>query len=73
MARPRHPNKDIEAAIRHAEARGWICALSKGHAWGRLRCPHAKPGGCQFGVWSTPRNPASHAKQIRRRVDKCPH
>lgn len=24
-------------------------------------------------VWSTPRNPQNHAKQLRREVDRCPH
>jgi hypothetical protein len=25
------------------------------------------------GVWSTPRNPENHARQITRDVDLCPH
>jgi hypothetical protein len=73
MPRPRHPNKEIEAAVRYAEGLGWTCTLSTGHAWGRLRCAHGQRGGCQFSVWSTPRNAHNHAAQIRRRVDKCPH
>ncbi len=73
MARPRHPSKEIEAAVRYAEGFGWTCTLSKGHAWGRLRCPHGQRGGCQLSVWSTPKNPHNHAEQICRRVDACPH
>ena len=73
MARPRHPNKEIEAAVRYAERRGRRCTRASGHAWGRLPCPHEARGGCQLSVWSTPRNPQNHANQIRRRVDGCPH
>lgn len=73
--RPRHPNKEIEAAIRYSEARGWVCTKAHGnaHAWGRLRCPFGQRGGCQFSVWSTPRDPQGVAAEIRRRVDRCPH
>ncbi|RFF29562.1 hypothetical protein DZC52_12190 [Wenzhouxiangella sediminis] len=75
--RKSHPNKEIEHAIRHAESQGWRIELSKGgHCWGRMFCPYNDPE-CRCGVfciasiWSTPRNPAGHAKQILRVVDKC--
>jgi hypothetical protein len=29
--------------------------------------------GCIIAVWSTPRNPENHARQITRLVDSCPH
>jgi hypothetical protein len=29
--------------------------------------------GCSISIWSTPRNPANHAKQIRRAVTRCEH
>lgn len=73
MARPEHPNKEIEAAVKHAISKGWRFKGSKGHAWGRLFCPAKVRGGCQISVWSTPKSPFDHARQIRRRVDKCPH
>jgi hypothetical protein len=73
MARPRHPDKDIEATVRYAEAQGWTCTRSRGHRWGCLRCPHGRRGGCLLSVWSTPRNPRKHADFLRREVDKCPH
>lgn len=72
MPRPRHPNKEIEAAVQHAEAHGWTWVPSRGHAWGRLRCPHGH-GGCQRSVWSTPRNPQKYAKWLINQVDDCPH
>lgn len=69
--RPRHPDKEVEAAIAYAEALGWRVRM-QGH-WGRLYCPQADRSGCQVGVWSTPRNGGVHARQIRHRVDQCPH
>ena len=40
---------------------------------GRLLCPHASRGGCIVSVWSTPRVAENHARQIRSKVDSCPH
>jgi hypothetical protein len=73
MARPRHPNKHIERAVRYAEEQGWRFLKATGHAWGRLFCPLREREGCRISVWSTPRNPESHARQIVRDVDDCPH
>lgn len=73
MARPRHPDKHIEAAVQYAESRGWRVQVSNGHAWGRLFCPDGTPAGCIISVWSTPRKPQNHARHIRREVDRCPH
>ena len=73
MARPRHPNKEIEGAVQFAEGNGWRCDLASGHAWGRLYCPHSDRGGCIISVWSTPRNPFAHAQSIKREVRRCPH
>lgn len=71
--RPRHPNKEIEAAVQYAEDHGWVLTISRGHSWGQLRCPFGQRGGCMTPVWSTPRNPEGHAERIRRDVDRCPH
>ncbi|MCY2987076.1 MAG: hypothetical protein NTY19_04310 [Planctomycetota bacterium] len=73
MARPRHPNKHIEGAVQYAEDQGWRVEISSGHAWGHLYCPHATREGCITSVWSTPRCPENHARQIRRDVDRCAH
>jgi hypothetical protein len=70
-ARPRHPDKEVEAAVRYAEAQGWSIRM-QGH-WGRLYCAQADREGCQVGVWGTPRNAGIHARQIRRAIDRCPH
>jgi hypothetical protein len=69
--RPRHPNKEIEDAVSSAESKGWTWR-KMGH-WGRLFCPHADRDGCQVGVWGTPKDPETHAKQVTRAVDRCPH
>jgi len=77
MPRARHPNKEIEAALQYAEAKGWKVtkAGKSGHAWGRMQCP--KNSGCrdrkycQRSIWSTPRSPENHAHLIRRAVDGC--
>jgi len=73
MSRPRHPKPPIEAAVKYAESRGWRVELSQGHAWGRLFCPFGARGRCIISVWSTPRVAENHARQIRKRVDACPH
>jgi hypothetical protein len=71
--RPRHPNKEIEAAVKYAEANGWTCVVPAKHAWGRLLCPRSGRDGCLHSVWSTPRSPENFADYLRRCVKKCPH
>lgn len=70
-----HPNKHIHEAIRFAESQGWTVAKAgpRAHLWGVLYCPHRERDGCRVRVMSTPRNPESHARDIRRDVDQCPH
>jgi hypothetical protein len=69
----RHPNKEIEAAVAYAERQGWSWHPVKGHAWAKLYYAHHDTDGCKIFVWSTPRVPEHHARQIRREVDRCPH
>ena len=78
MARSKHSNKEIEAALKHAEQHGWRVEKSgkSGHAWGRIYCP-SNDSECRCGefcissIWSTPKSAANHARQIRRVVDYC--
>lgn len=76
MARKKHTDKDIEAALKHAESKGWIVEDHGGHAWGKIYCPY-NDAECRCGefcissVWSTPKNPHNHARQLKRVVDKC--
>jgi len=73
--RKKHPNKEIELAIKYAEGKLWrhLKTGKSAHAWGRLLCPLQNKEGCSMSIWSTPRDTNNHAKQICRRVDSCPH
>lgn len=70
------PDKDIEAALRFAEARGWRLRVGGSHAWGRMYCPYndskCRSGEfCVASIWSTPRNTCNHARVLRRVVENC--
>jgi len=75
MGRPKHPNKVIERAIVFAEQHHWRYQASgrSSHAWGRLLCPLKKQAGCRVSIFSTPRNPDTHAMNIMKTVGKCVH
>ncbi|TBR38894.1 hypothetical protein EYV96_01185 [Dyella terrae] len=76
MPRKPHPKPEIESALRHAESRGWRIQPGGSHAWAKMFCPY-NDDGCRCGefciacIWSTPRCPGTHARQIRRVVDHC--
>jgi hypothetical protein len=76
MTRALHPSKEVEAALRHAEARGWRVNVGGAHAWGKIYCPYNNDE-CRCGefciasIWSTPKNALNHARALRRVVDKC--
>ncbi|MDO8270699.1 MAG: hypothetical protein Q7U82_02095 [Gammaproteobacteria bacterium] len=76
MARLKHPNKEVEAALRHAEVNGWRIVTGGSHAWGKMYCPYnadiCRCGEfCITSIWSTPRNPENHARALRRVIDNC--
>ena len=72
----KHPNKEIQAALKYAEQKGWLIKVGGSHAWGKILCPY-KDQECRCGefcitsIWSTPKNPSNHARQIRRVVNNC--
>lgn len=76
MPRKKHSKKEVEAALNYAEGLGWKIEVGGSHAWGKMYCPYNDKD-CRCGefcissIWSTPKNPSTHAKQIRRVVDKC--
>jgi hypothetical protein len=76
MIRARHPKKEVEETLRHAEERGWRVEVGGSHAWGRMYCPYNDPT-CRCGefcitsIWSTPRNAGNHARALRRIVENC--
>ena len=69
----KHPKKSIREAITHAEQRGWTFAKAgpRAHIFGTLRCQFGHRE-CLLFVYSTPRSPDRHARDIRRAVDRCP-
>ena len=78
--RTRHPDKEIEAALRTLEATGWTVQNAKGrssHAWGFALCPANARNLCRSGqfcrmsVWSTPRNPQAHARMLVSKAAGC--
>lgn len=70
MARPTHSVTEIEAAIQRAEAAGWTVKLSRGALWGRIYSPQHARDGCRVSVWSTPRAPGAHARDIMRIIGR---
>lgn len=71
LARSRHPNKEIEAAVQYAEGLGWRFSKLAGHGWGELLCPLANRDGCRVFIYATPKNPEGAARACRRTVDRC--
>lgn len=76
MARRPHPRKEIEQALKHAEANGWRIKVGGSHAWGQMFCPYndstCRDGDfCMSSVWSTPTSTVRHARFLRRVVDNC--
>gem|GEM_PF-785504 len=63
----------IEEAVQLAEAHGWTFRKGGGHALLVGKGPAHSREGCAISVWSTPRNPENHAKQILRAVQRCLH
>lgn len=60
----RHPKKEIAEALRRAESAGLVVVeIHRGHRWGEVRC---EPCQAKRAVFSTPRDAATHAKQIDR-------
>ena len=68
-----HTDKHIRLAIQAALNRGSRLRPGGGHAFCVLYCPANERGGCLKSVWSTPRNPEAHARDILRSVTRCPH
>jgi len=78
MTRKKHPNKHIEETLQYAESKGWSIEKSAGqaHSWGKMYCPENSVSCrnnlfCIKSIWSTPRNPQQHAKDIKRIIDGC--
>lgn len=74
VTRARHPKKEVEKALAQMEKAGWEVAMaSSGHRWGVAKCGEASRAGCQVSIWSTPRSPGHHARQLLHRLEQCSH
>lgn len=75
VARPKHPDKEIEKELKHADQMGWRWKPpgKSAHVWGTLLCPDGTRDGCRFWVYSTPSVSEDHARAIRNTVDRCTH
>lgn len=68
----RHQRKEVAAALDRAKAAGLLVReIHRGHRWGEVRCATCPESSRQ--VYSTPRNPGTHAKQIDRFVQAHIH
>ena len=66
----RHPKKEVNAALDYADSvRFTVERTVAGHKWGRIICAC----GAWVSVWSTPRSPENHGRQLRRWVDQHLH
>ena len=64
---PKHPKKEVNAALDYADSLQFAVERTvAGHKWGRIMCT------CRawVSVWSTPRSPDNHGRQLRRWVDQ---
>jgi hypothetical protein len=68
-----HPNRHIREALKYAEEQGWGIRKSgpRAHAWGVIYCGFGHRE-CWMAIYSTPRHPERHARDIQRTVDRCP-
>ena len=71
--RPRHPDKDIEVAVKYAESKGWTWTASRGHAWAccGVRSDSEAVVASECGPHRGTRTITR--RFIRRQVDRCPH
>ena len=67
----RHPKKEIADALKQARTVGLdVREIHRGHRWGEVVCVRCS---ASRDVYSTPRSPATHAKQIDRFVAQHSH
>jgi hypothetical protein len=71
VSRGRHQKKEVADALCAAEPAGLsVVELHSGHRWGEVTCEECES---TREVWSTPRNPGVHAKQLKRFIARHTH
>lgn len=64
---PRHSKKEVNEVLDYADRQGFeVEQTAAGHRWGRIKCTC----GAFISIWSTPKNPHNHGRQLRRWVDQ---
>jgi hypothetical protein len=67
---PRHSKKEVNEVLDYADRQGFeVEQTAAGHRWGRIKCTC----GAFISIWSTPKNPHNHGRQLRRWVDQHDH
>lgn len=71
VSRGRHQKKEVADVLQDAEEVGLtVVELHAGHRWGEVICEKCDS---TREVWSTPRNPSTHAKQLKRFITRHTH
>jgi hypothetical protein len=66
----KHPKKEVNEVLDYADMLGHkVEQTAAGHKWGRITCSL----GHRVSVWSTPRNPGNHARDLRKWADQHVH
>jgi len=67
----RHQKKEVADVLQEAEKLGLeVVEIHSGHRWGEVMCARCESS---REVWSTPRNPGTHAKQLKRFILRHAH
>lgn len=72
---PEHSKQHFRDALKHARNAGWSFYEFEGHCFGRVVCDPDLPkeDRCEYLVFSTGKALESAARELKSRVDRCPH
>lgn len=70
LGRGQHPIKDVRKALAAVSAHLTVAEIHRGHGSGVLTCTVC---GAEFDIYTTPKDPGTAAKLIRRFADKHQH
>lgn len=72
---PEHSKQHFHDALKYAQDAGWSLRKFDGHSFGRVVCDQELPkeDRCEFLVFSTGKGSEASARELRARVDRCPH
>lgn len=72
---PEHSKQHFRDALKHARSAGWSFRKFEGHSFGRVVCDRELPNEdrCEYLVFSTGKSSEASARELKSRVDRCPH